>query len=193
MYGESVPINTTNQGLELHSTPPIKEPKKTRGDYRPAFTYIYTAFKEFFKSHCKTITLITGESVTESPALYVNSFNSRTQNTDIEYVNSGLSENQGSLTLVLYTPEADLEKNYDIIANVLHGFASEVGLIGLEFTDRNIYNVPENINILRVFLSASFMYRCYTADTSYPVIEEEKCTSPEQCVNLLVKKVEVGS
>lgn len=188
----SVP-SAVSKRIELHSEPPIKEPTMTRGQYRPAFTYIYTAFKEYFKKHCKTINFITAESVTESPTLHVNSFSSRTQNTDSEYVNSALSENYGSLSLILYTPEVDLEKNYDIISNILHGFASEIGLIGLEITEKNLYNMPENLNIVRLYLTVNFMYRCYTADTSYPVIEEEKCTSPEQCINLLVKKVEVGS
>lgn len=150
---------------------------KVSHTYEPVFPRLLGSLKDYFALKAKELKFGTSNSVSELPYVLVNSIESRTLNDPDSYLPSQHSHNECMLVLTLYTDEANMAKYYDMIVNLLRGWAAQWDFIGLTIHRRTLYPIREEMGGYTVNLVTSITYQDFVADTTYPIVNEEDCIS----------------
>lgn len=176
----------------MSNTSDITADQTAKEKYKPRFPDLYNGFIEYFNAQNLGFKVTLDESVTKSISLVLVSLETYIYDQDFNraMTTTDATVYTGRIQFILYVQNKEMDKTYDRVVNVVHGFGAEYKLMDMKITQRSIYPVNGQSDVQRIFMLAQFNYIDYTVDTTYPVIPADKC-GDYACQDLELKDIQI--
>lgn len=169
--------------------------EETENVYRPIFPDIIVSLRAYIESKIKDFKFGTSNSVTELPYLIIESVESQMMSPDDAFLVRHGVIHRGNISLKVYTSHEDINKYYDIIINLLHGWGADSGFVDLRVDRKALYPIREEMDCYVIAINVVITYQDFLADTTFPLVSEANCTPCIDTIgmpqSLRVEKVEV--